>query len=460
MASESTLSSDGHARPATEAIELPHLFVAMCCASPFAAPSRHALDGVDVVHIGRGKRTATRRRDDDRNVLALTIDNRFASTQHATLVRRDGGWFFEDAGSKNGSFVNGARPDGRRLDDGDCLQVGHTLLVLRTALPTPPLTPRDVVASTGTPSLTTLVPALARDLEIMAKVASSSTPVLLASETGTGKELLARAIHDLSGRGGAFVAVNCGGLPRTLFESVLFGHKRGAFSGAVSDYPGLFCTASGGTLLLDEVGDMPADVQSAVLRTLQDGEVLAVGSTRPVHVDVRVVAATHWDLEARVAEGAFREDLFARLAGYTFRLPPLRERCEDIGLLAGVLLRRIAGGRDDYAPRFGVAAALALMRYSWPRNVRELEKCLVQAAAVAGDAPIELEHLPQALKEAPRQRTAPPEPLDSRLLRLLGECQGNVTLVAAAMKTSRSQVHRWMKRLAIEPETFRRRIDS
>jgi two-component system NtrC family response regulator len=134
--------------------------------------------------------------------------------------------------------------------------------------------------------------------------------------------------------------VNCGGLPPTLFESVLFGHKRGAFSGAVADSPGLFRAADAGTLLLDEVGDMAPAVQSALLRALQSGEVLPLGTTRSMRVDARIVSATHWDLEARVAEGTFREDLLARLAGYTFRLPPLRERKEVIGLIIGVLLTR------------------------------------------------------------------------------------------------------------------------
>jgi transcriptional regulator with GAF, ATPase, and Fis domain len=362
----------------------------------------------------------------------------------------------EDLGSKNGSLVNGSQKRSVVLADGDWLQVGHTLLVFRAALPTRLNAPVDLVATLRVPALATLIPRLAAQLDKLSLAAVSAVPVLLISETGTGKELLARAVHALSGRVGDFVAVNCGGLPATLVESVLFGHKRGAFSGAVADQPGLFRAANGGTLLLDEVGDLPPPAQAVILRALQDGEVLPVGATQPTHVDVRVVAATHRDLEACVAAGTFREDLLARLSGFTFRLPSLRERREDMGLLIGALLRPVAQSQG-YAPALSPEAGMALLRHPWPRNVRELEKCLSHAVALAGGGRIEVEHLPEGVRngEIPARRSSDDE-LRERLLTLLRDNDGNVSLVAAALHTSRSQVHRWMKRFGMVADTFRR----
>jgi len=360
---------------------------------------------------------------------------------------------FEDLGSKNGSFVNGAPARTVLLGDADRLQVGHTLLIFRAALPTPAHAPLDLEATARVPALATLIPGLARELDVLAKAAASNVPLLMVSETGTGKELLAHAVHALSRRAGAFVPVNCGGLPATLVESVLFGHKRGAFSGAIADHVGLIRAASGGTLLLDEVGDMSSAAQSAVLRTLQDGEVLPVGATQPTHVDVRVISATHRDLEARVAGGTFREDLLARLSGFAFRLPPLRERREDIGLLLGVLLRAIAA--EHTAPVFSPEAGAALLRHSWPRNVRELEKCLAHAAALATNGRVDVEHLPRAVRDgiAPPRRS-PDDELRDRLVSLLRDGSGNVSFVAEAMRTSRTQVHRLMKRFGIVRAPF------
>jgi transcriptional regulator of acetoin/glycerol metabolism len=448
-------------RPPREAAprRSPHLFVVLSCARPLDPTSRHTLEGIGEVHIGRGaERRAVRRVEKGQHRLALTLDDAHVSTAHARISRQDGSWVLEDLASKNGTFVNGTPASMVCLADGDCVQIGQTLLVLRTDLLTPAGTPSDLEATARTPALATLLPMFARDLDVLAAMATSPTPVLLISETGTGKELLARAVHALSRRTGDFVPVNCGGLPPTLFESVLFGHKRGAFSGAVADSPGLFRAADAGTLLLDEVGDMAPAVQSALLRALQSGEVLPLGATRSVRVDTRIVSATHWDLEARVADGTFREDLLARLAGYTFRLPPLRERKEDIGVITGVLLREAGGGS---APKLSPDAGLALMRHDWPRNVRELEKALVHATALAGTGRIEVEHLPESVKDrGENRRPARSEDQIQRVARLLDENGGNVSVVASAMQTSRSQVHRLMKRLAIEPGAFRRRRGS
>jgi transcriptional regulator with GAF, ATPase, and Fis domain len=228
-----------------------------------------------------------------------------------------------------------------------------------------------------------------------------------------------------------------------LTESVLFGHRRGAFSGATSDSDGLLRAANGGTLLLDEIGDMPLALQPALLRVIETGEVLPVGATQPARTDARFIAATNVDLEARVASGAFREDLYARLAGFVFRMPPLRERREDIGLLAGALLRRIGQERGGSAPRLSPDAATSLLLHAWPRNVRELEKCLARAAVLAGDgARIETGHLPREVRErteqaGPSARASRSEGEDARarLVALLTEHRGNLAAVAAAMGT-------------------------
>jgi hypothetical protein len=452
----SKTASDLHASAGNAFTSCAHLFVAMSCESPLDPPTRHTLEGTSEVVIGRGpRRTAVRSNDAGRSRLTLTLADRHVSSEHARVVRHENGWMFEDLDSKNGSFVNGRPARGSLLADGDYWQVGHTVGLFRAALPTPACAPLDLEATARVPVLSTLIPRLARELDILAKAAMSRVPILLLSETGTGKELLARAVHALSARSGAFVPVNCGGLPVSLVESVLFGHQRGAFTGAVSDHDGLFRAANSGTILLDEVGDIPLAAQAAILRTLQEGELLPVGATRPVRVDVRIVSATHRNLEAGVAEGTFREDLLARLSGFTFCMPPLRERREDIGLLVSVILRSIMAARGG-SPSLTPEAGLLLLRHDWPRNVRELEHCLARAVSLADEGRLEREHLPPEVRNgavpAPRSTT---DDRREQLLRLLKEGGGNVALVAQRMSTSRSQVHRWMKRFGIDPGTFR-----
>ena len=283
-------------------------------------------------------------------------------------------------------------------------------------------------------------------------------------ETGTGKELLARGAHELSGRSGAFVAVNCGALPTGLVESQLFGHVKGAFSGAVRDEPGFFRAADGGTLFLDEIADLPSASQAALLRALQEREVMPVGATRPAKVDLRVVAATHQPLEAMIERGGFRRDLLARLAGFTLELPPLRARRMDLGLLVASLLRRLAPDRAD-SVMLTPAAGQALFRHDWPLNTRELEQCLARALALAGDEPIDLHHLPATVTAPRGAAPAGPSPdarfseRDARLrLELLEELarhQGNLADVARAMGKARMQVHRWCRRFGIDPNLYR-----
>ncbi|PZQ03227.1 MAG: sigma-54-dependent Fis family transcriptional regulator [Variovorax paradoxus] len=214
--------------------------------------------------------------------------------------------------------------------------------------------------------------------------AASAAPVLVLGETGSGKEMVARALHRHSDRaGGPFVAINCAAIPKELLESELFGHVRGAFTGATSDRPGCFRAADGGVLLLDEIGDMAAGVQAKILRVLQEGEVTPLGGHRTHKVDVRVVAATHRDLAQAVREGSFREDLFYRLDVLTVRLPPLRERLADIIPLAEHFLRRAAARQEGGAPKaLSASAAQALVRQPWPGNVRELRNLMERCQAL------------------------------------------------------------------------------
>jgi transcriptional regulator with PAS, ATPase and Fis domain len=258
------------------------------------------------------------------------------------------------------------------------------------------------------------------------------------------------------------VAINCGAIPQNLVESQLFGHVRGAFSGAMKDEPGLVRSAQFGTLLLDEIGDLPASSQAALLRVLQEGEVLPVGSTKSTKVDIRVVAATHMPLESLIEKGAFRRDLYARLAGFSFALTPLRERRADLGLLVAAL---VAAGRVDNsrALRMDPEAARALVRYDWSMNVRELEQCLRAASVLANDDIITIDDLPAPVAsalglsytledDAPDERD---EELRRELLVRMADAKGNVSEVARALGKARQQVQRWVRRFGIDPDAYR-----
>jgi transcriptional regulator with PAS, ATPase and Fis domain len=264
---------------------------------------------------------------------------------------------------------------------------------------------------------------------------------------------------------GPFVGVNCGAIPESLVEAELFGSVRGAFSGAVSDRPGLVRQAHRGTLFLDEIADLPLASQAALLRVLQERRVRAVGAAESIPVELRVVSATNHDIEQRIRDGRFRQDLFARVAGYRIRLPPLRQRREDLGLLVGTLLPKVA---PESARRLSlsVAAGRRLLDYDFPLNVRELSTWLAAAAALAEDDVIGLEHLPEPLElsEAEdleddgrpmRQLTADQERHRDEVRALLREHRGNVSAVARASGKARNQVQRWLKRYALDPNDFR-----
>ena len=217
------------------------------------------------------------------------------------------------------------------------------------------------------------------EIALAKRVASTRLSVLIQGETGVGKELMAHWIHDQSERrGGPFVAINCGAIPQELLESVLFGHKKGAFTGAFADQPGKFLAAHEGTLFLDEIGDLPERLQVKLLRVLQEGMIEPVGASRPIKVDVRILAATHRDLSSLVKEGLYRQDLFYRIAEVVTTLPPLRERPEDVALLASVFLKENAPEKV-----LGSATLEWLTNLPWPGNVRELRSAVKRAAALA-----------------------------------------------------------------------------
>ena len=237
-------------------------------------------------------------------------------------------------------------------------------------------------------------------IQLAQTVAPTESTVLITGESGTGKEVLARYIHALSDREhGPFVSINCGALPETLLESELFGHVKGSFTGAVKDKPGLLVAARGGTFFLDEVGEMSPALQVKLLRMLQEREVIPVGATDAISVDVRIIAATNRDLEQEMRRGTFRSDLYYRLNVITLHIPPLRERSDDIPLLANHFLKRFARGGNP--PRLTEDAMAALQRYDWPGNVRELENALERAVVVSGSDEIGPDSLPRRIVEQP-----------------------------------------------------------
>ena len=291
-------------------------------------------------------------------------------------------------------------------------------------------------------------------------VADSDASVLIFGESGTGKELLARAIHRAGQRAAQpFVAVNCGAIPEALLESELFGHARGAFSGAVQAHKGLFVAADRGTIFLDEIGDMPLALQVKLLRVLQEGEVRPVGATQSAPVDVRVISATHRDLDAQRAAGEFREDLFYRLNVVSLRLPPLAERREDIPLLATHFLRRLAERYKKPVPTLAPDAMALLIAAPWPGNVRQLLNLLEQALALTTTSVIPATLVQGALRDdagalAPFEEARKQFERDY-LVRLLKITGGNVTQAATLAKRNRTEFYKLLQRHRLEPATFK-----
>ena len=291
-------------------------------------------------------------------------------------------------------------------------------------------------------------------------VAPTDSTVLVTGESGTGKEVLAKYIHEVSGRSeGPFVSINCGALPESLLESELFGHTKGSFTGAHRDKQGLFVAAKGGTFFMDEVGEMSPATQVKLLRVLQEREVIPVGATEAVPVDVRIVAATNRDLEEEIRRGGFRSDLYYRLNVITVHLPPLRDRGEDVPVLASFFLERFAGGRGRETPRLSQEAVDALSSYDWPGNVRELENALERAAVLTADGEIQTSALPTRITERAPQplvaATLPPNPTLEIVERayihwVLHSESGNKTRAAEVLGIDPSTLYRKLLRYGME----------
>ncbi|MEJ7733370.1 MAG: sigma-54 dependent transcriptional regulator [Polyangiaceae bacterium] len=272
-------------------------------------------------------------------------------------------------------------------------------------------------------------PAIRRTLDLLARVAESSASVLVTGESGTGKELCARALHRAGPRRDRpFVAVNCAAVPEALLESELFGHVRGAFTDAKASRTGLFVEADGGTLLLDEIGDMPLSLQPKLLRALQDRAVRPVGSSTEIPFDVRIVAATHRDLEMAVSEGRFREDLFYRLDVIEVVMPPLRMRGNDVLLLAQHFTERFASAAGKQITGFGPEVAERLLGYGWPGNVRELANCIERGVALARFEQLTLDDLPDRVRSTPPKPPLVTEPGSEDEILTLEEVERRYTL--------------------------------
>ena len=297
-----------------------------------------------------------------------------------------------------------------------------------------------------------------RLLAMAQRVALTRAPILITGETGTGKELMARYIHRFSASDDApFVAVNCAAIPEQMLESILFGHERGAFTGAVTAQPGKFELANGGTLLLDEIGELPLGLQAKLLRFLQDGEFRRVGESKTRRSDVRIVAATNRKLEQFVDDGRFREDLYYRIRGIELRVPALRERGADIILLARHFLAAERAKHRSGPERFAGEVEQVLLSYSWPGNVRELQNTVRAAHAIAGSArEIELDHLPERLKGVVVSRVPVGTYFEelvrfrkSLVERSLAEAKGNQNQAAKMLGMSRQALAYQIRELGI-----------
>lgn len=309
-------------------------------------------------------------------------------------------------------------------------------------------------------AIVTRSPLMLRLLEQARLVAQSDVSVLINGQSGTGKEIFAQAIHNASPRNSKpFIAINCGALPEQLLESELFGHARGAFTGAVSNREGLFQAAEGGTLFLDEIGDMPAPLQVKLLRVLQERKLRPLGSNRDIDIDVRIISATHRDLPKAMTRGEFREDLYYRLNVVSLKIPALAERTEDIPLLANHLLRQAAERHKPFVRAFSTDAMKRLMTASWPGNVRQLVNVIEQCVALTSSPVISDALVGQALEG---ENTALPTFVEARnqfelnyLRKLLQITKGNVTHAARMAGRNRTEFYKLLSRHELDANDFK-----
>jgi two-component system, NtrC family, response regulator AtoC len=335
----------------------------------------------------------------------VVINDDSVSRTHAVLHQNG---ILEDLGSRNGTMVQGRRLDRKSsaaVSPGSVFELGSVTLVLHRRASSE----RKIPVPTG---LVIADPAMARLYAALDVFAPSSLPVLILGATGTGKEVFAEQVHARSSRASKrFVAINCAALTPSLVDSELFGHERGAFTGAVAAKVGLFEEADGGTVFLDELAELPLETQAKLLRVLENGEVLRVGSAKPIRVDVRLLAATNANIGELLGSGRLRRDLYFRLKGFTASLPALRERRADIVPLARFFIRRVSGQDAKFTPE----VEGALLEHDWPGNVRELRHVIERAFTMAGGPAIGVSHL--AIEATPRADEAPFSPDFSEVVR-------------------------------------------
>jgi DNA-binding NtrC family response regulator len=372
----------------------------------------------------------------------LVVADPSVSRQHAAVTRDQGSFVVEDLGSTNGLKLGGARVERFEGQGEVTVALGETTLTV--ALGRAEAEARVRAEEDRIGDLVGRAPAMRQAMAVLRAVAPTQLSVLLTGESGTGKELAARAIHELSGRAGPLVVFDAATADPQLLRSDLFGHVKGAFTGASTDRDGAFRSAHEGTLFLDELGELPLDLQAHLLRALENHSVQPVGSDARVPVKVRVVAATHRDLPAMVASGEFRGDLYHRLAVMPLHLPPLRERREDLRQLAEHLGRAL-----DPAPRLGEEALQALEAHAWPGNIRELRNVLARAGVLAAGGEVRPEHLLLARGAPPAGLPDERGALDAQekqlILDALERHQGNRTHAARELGISTATLRRRLK---------------
>ncbi|HEY0465597.1 MAG TPA: sigma 54-interacting transcriptional regulator [Polyangiaceae bacterium] len=388
----------------------------------------------------------------------ITLDAAGVSRRHAEFFHEGPVCALADTGSKNGIFVNGQAVSHATLAAGDVIRLGDALGVFAFVPRAGQLAADgrgdelgDSRANSNASASDLVGEGMAAALHNLSEIATSSLPVVVFGETGVGKERVAEAIHRASGRAGPLHAVNCAGIPENLAEAELFGHKKGAFTGAESAALGHFRAADTGTLFLDELQDLPRKVQALLLRVLQGGLVYPVGETKPVTVDVRIVAASHSTLDELVATGRLREDLAMRLAGFAIRIPPLRERRLDVYSLLRHFLNLYAAGREPLEVH--VRCLEDLLLHDWPGNVRELEFLVRRLLALLGrERTLAWHMLPDAIRRKPTPAAAqsliPAETRAARDIAALSEalraCNGNIARAAVTATISRQRAYRLM----------------
>ena len=410
-------------------------------------------DGMEVHTLREGELVVGRGEGVD-----LRIEDASVSRRHA-ILRVDDHVSVRDLASANGTRLRSGHGSSSgatkqlvsvgdepvRLSVGDAMSFGSVMAVLR----------REETSASARDGVVVRDPAMKSLYEQAGKAAASLLPVLLLGETGVGKDVLAKSIHARSKRPDKpFLPINCAALSPTLLDAELFGHEKGAFTGASGAHAGLFEAADGGTVFLDEVGEMPLPMQAKLLRVLEDKTVLRVGGRTPRSVDVRFISATNRDLELESSKGSFREDLYFRLSGIELTVPPLRERVSEIADLASLFLARSSALVDRRPPKLAADAQRALERYAWPGNVRELRNAIERAVVLSGGDEILLEHLPRKIAQTARVAEGAPSLQDeiaslerARFLDALEKCDGNraraAEMLGISLRTLASRLAEW-----------------